>query len=213
MNIDQIAQLMPLLEKYCQPKIVLINTLIESFADRNWYFRKEFIESMWGGTDIVMIALQSFSLNYYINNIKNIKEYRTTRNKYVSLVYDDYGGVPLCRENFVESRWNAKVAPSGMSASKKQYNALVKLAKNIVQHGAKIVVFQSPVRVDALDESQIAKLNKHWKKLESLQRKGMFVFLNHGMDREYSEDDFVDSTHLSAKGALRFTENVMSELK
>jgi hypothetical protein len=138
---------------------------------------------------------------------------RENRYQYASLLYDEFGGVPLPRNGFPidQSRWNEPVATVQSSSA---YEEIACIAAVAEKYGVKdLCIAQTPVRTDAMSLDEKMEFDLYIARMaESCRESGVFfVDLQDVCGR--NERLFVDSAHLSEEGAVVSTEILMSSLR
>lgn len=161
---------------------------------------EDYINSKWS----LKFYVTNFNLYYYIDNYIFLKDCKRYRNIYNSLKYDKYGGseinsrkLEINKERWVNSCIN-------VIKTNVNYEYLDSISKFCSHNKIRLLFFETPVRKKVLDDTTRILLNNHIQKVEKIITKNKFSFVN---SNEIPWDDsfFIDGTHLSSKGARRFT--------
>lgn len=173
---------------------------IDSSLLKNYLISSDFISNLY--------YLKCFDLRYYIDNFKYAKKVRSSKNDYEYLVFDEHGGVNLDGTNFKidMKRWNTGFESGEIIDD--NYLYLDSISSFCKSNNIELLFFQSPFRnglYSSFDNSKLAALKLHVRKIESILETDQHVFIDSNMHL-WGDTLFIDGEHLSSKGAESFTE-------
>jgi hypothetical protein len=155
----------------------------------------------------VPVLLRHFDLQYYVKWSFKIAQSRSSRNEYLSVMFDPSGSLPLeiSYPNINWRRWNLKVSPEEVDPT--QYDELARIADLVRDRGMNLICIQPPMRRGSVLVESIAAVDDHWSRIEKILARRGFRFWNLN-DIGLSDDYFADYSHLNYKGAPIFSEIV-----
>jgi len=164
-----------------------------------------------GSSYWVPVLLRHFDLQYYVQRSFSIVQDRSSRNEYLSLMFDRWGSIPLkiSFPNINWRRWNLKVELEKVDPT--QYDEMARVADLVRNGGMNLICIQSPMRRGSVPVDATAAMDEHWRHIERILGSRGFHLRNHsaiGLSDEY----FADYSHLNDQGAPIFSEIVGREL-
>ncbi len=216
MNMQDNFYLLKALNGKYHPDTILLASSISEFEMPSkvvdYEVVKEYLNA--GSFGAKLRYITNFNLRYYMDNTKFKKSVIEKMNQYECLVFDKYGGVNIDDTNFEidRNRWELSFDTSKINMS--HYDYLDSIAVYCKLRNIKILFFQSPFRKGVYDQfgtNQLRRLKEHTSRIESILRNSNHVFID--SDKIGWDDSlFIDSEHLSAKGAAAFTEYCFEQL-
>ena len=195
--------------KIQKPKSLIFVSNIIDFTNRekdelneNEYDNQE-IEKYLTTHNSMFYHLEYFNLKYYFRGCLLRKGYKSGRNFYLTLQYDDHGGTPIDPKKFQYNieRWNNSFTKP---PNEKYYNYLDSILNYCKLNNIQFFFFQSPTRKKTLIKNEKEILLNHCKKVENIvcEKGGFFVNSN---DEKWDDSLFIDGIHLNENGADLFT--------
>lgn len=209
LKIKDIAELMPLFIKLYRPKIVLCASNIMDFMQPNVQYNvKEIEEEILNRKSVYTYLFKK----YYVSHTRKNKKNYISDDVYTSLKFDNFGGVGFANENFnvADSRW--RLRHSSNKIKPENYYALETLSKFLSNHKVQLIFVQSPIRQALQDSKYSRETGNHLQKVKGILKKydGIAIDLSNS---KYSDNFFVDSTHLNRNGANNFTNQFIQKYK
>ena len=211
LSIKQSEYFIRFLVPLYRPKVVIIvSSPLDFYFDKRdaSLFDKEEVNRYLSDGDIIRSYSRHVYPLYMLKASRNIKQQRLLNTMYESLLYDPYGGVLLNidKSNINQQRWDTKLHLSQIDDN--AYGSLERLANFLAAEGIVLVMVQPPIRRAAITGTEDS-VERHWKRIEDISLKTSFIFINMDRKLEFSDDYFVDYTHLNRRGADIFTTSLV----
>lgn len=150
-----------------------------------------------------------------IKREKELNEDNKDNNRYASLKFDNYGGVPLyIKKGNLSSKLRNERIPFPTDFTGGQYLALKNLAAFLKSKCIKLIFVQTPIMRSYRYDSVIKlRLESHFTKCKTIVDAQGGYYLNFYDARVFADSLFVDNLHLSSFGAKIFTEQIVKNIK
>ena len=145
---------------------------------------------------------------------RTLHEQRTQNNIYLSLKFDQGGGVSIDppRMSISKGLWNAKFEPHHLNET--NYVALEEHVKELSAKGILTIIIQSPMRSHFLNDDKAAEpITKHWQRLDKIASENGGYFVNMHAELSLGDEYFVDWGHLNSRGSKIFTQKLFEKLE
>ena len=155
-----------------------------------------------------LFHIKCFNLRYMVDNTKYTKQVKASKNQYESLIFDQYGAVEIDDTDFKidPDRWDDNFNEDKLNLSNFSY--LDSISSFCKSNGIKLLFFQSPFRkgiFENLNTKKSEALDQYVKRISGILKRDDHIFVD--SDKILWDDSlFVDSEHMSVKGAKLFTE-------
>lgn len=197
--------------KVCKPKVLLIGTSANDFhhvssAEKNIDYA--LLSEILNHDRAESSYLDIRHIYYNILNMNKVDDERVDTAVTGSLFFDHSGGVPLAYKDWSkDKRWN-KGLVDGDSISESNYTALLELANFLKAEGIKLVLVQTPIRVDAL-KLRGEYFYQHVERLKAISLSAEFVFID-ALELDLASKYFADTSHLNLEGAKILSQHILS---
>ena len=206
-NIAEDYNLIKIFSQRHKPKTIIISSAYMDFNNDSKGINYYSLENYLDGNKISdfkylnMRNLLSESRNYF--NMKNDTK------SYLSLMYDDCGGINFEKNNFNINlnRWNGNSIDEFVFDSSR-YNYLDSISVYCSRNDIKLVFIQSPFRegyYSQLNKQALNILNTHENKINLILSRNNQIFIK-TENQLWRDDLFVDYSHLNKEGAKKYTQ-------
>jgi hypothetical protein len=211
MKIGQTRALLESLLRIYRPRIVIfvcgpMDFYLTPFPAQ-FFDPSEVVQFINGRSWWLPVLMHHFDLQYYVNWSFKIRRSRSSRDEYLSVMFDRWGSIPLeiSYPKINWRRWNLKVEPEQMDPT--QYDELARVADLARNRGLNLICVQPPMRQGSVPASATSVIDEHWRKMEKILAGRGFHLWNFS-EIGLSDDYFCDYSHLNNKGAPIFSEMV-----
>lgn len=196
-----------------RPQTLIFATNIYEFSNRHILFSYDLIEDYLCADDNpIQYYLKRFNLQYFMEHFPRIRNIRLRSDDRFELSYDRHGSVNITHIGTPEDRyWNRTFLESDINY---RYDNLKELADFASSNNIKLIVVQTPIRSELLDNLSSEDKNRRKQHIEEIRN----IIANHGFsfidsNTVFWEDIlFANGTHLNVYGAKKFSEFIFEEL-
>lgn len=187
-----------------KPETIIITSNFMDFQNEWSKIKFELLDSYLSKT----YTKSGFDLRYNIKNAEELEAYMQNQSLYNYLNYDDHGGVNLDAQYLITDslRWKGRAVDES-PLDPIQYAYLDSISNFCNSNKISLIFVQSPFRVgyySQMTSDQKAYLNNHVKKVDSILGINNQFFIN-TLDNKWSDELFVDYSHLNKEGSEVFT--------
>ncbi len=216
LNMQENFNLLKLYFKKYNPKTIIISSNYIDFRASHQKIKYNLIHEYLESQNSIGFYFKAWNFKQYIMDSREYGLYKTDRTNYQSLKFDKTGGVnyPKIKFNLNVKRWNgSQIKNEELNPS--QYFYLDSIAKFCFNNRINLVFVQSPFRqgyYSKLKPDELTFLNNHNYKVKEILFENNAIFIN-ANNETWDDSLFVDFTHLSEEGSLRYTEYFLNKLK
>lgn len=191
-----------------EPKsVILFSNIVDFFDENGSQFQGEDLKNYMDGkawNDVILAVKYAFP-----NNIVTMQEYKAhikDRNFYSTLLFDEYGGVPLevYGDSIDETRWNILLEEDNVQ--ERQYQALEELCQLAKAVDIELYFVQTPSRYHYLSAGGMNYLESHKKRCQEIIEKYGQNYYDATDFEKYDDSLFADYIHLNREGSELLTE-------
>ena len=213
MTIRDTDSWLSLFMKECVPNRIVLLLGVNDFRKTTSSDHKNF--HMDEISEILSGKLSSFDYmnirdTYYVlKNLSKIDNERESRKMKGSLSFDKGGSVPISyRDWSVAAHWlKGFIGPDKIDAE--SYTALSILLGKLNQKNIETIIVLSPIRRDMLSKKG-SDFSEFQKKIRNIREKHGASLLDMTYSQRFSNDDYVDTTHLNEQGAEKLSNIVVN---
>ncbi|MBN2789753.1 MAG: hypothetical protein JXR69_06160 [Candidatus Delongbacteria bacterium] len=154
-----------------------------------------------------------FNLKYYKDNYQLNNERKKRINTYQTLDFDENGGalLDIDKNHINKLRWKKDVTE--FDISDRELKNLESMIELLSKNNIRFVLVISPQRSSLIDSTKQLSIDRKIRKISSIVKKKNSFFINSYEKGLWDDSLYVDYAHFNLKGARKFTEFIVDELK
>ena len=197
-----------------KPKFIILACNILDFHNNNKCINFTFLQKYLNKEFYFLEMLQSFKLKYYLNNLGTSKRDKCFKNHYNCLSFDNFGFASLESHNFKinEKRWSDF---NKNELRNRKYLYFDSIAIYCNKNNIDFIILETPIRngiTSKLDKSDLYCIEKHRNTLNNvLSKHNLRQVIT--IKTDWSDNLFVDPTHLNSKGSKIITKLSLEKLE
>ena len=209
LSIMDVRGLISVFQEMYHPKTVICVSNVMDFATPQIQYDIVELSSFMKTKEVKSYQWFNYCAYFLKQSFKNLLNFNTNR-VYTSLVFDQWGGVPLAEKNFMtkQVRWDEELHFDTINLQ--AYDALADISSYLKKKNVHFVFIQPPVRQKIMDSVYYAAMAKHTNRVREIIESNGHTFADKS-EAKYADSLFVDSAHLNSLGAKRLTQEIFQE--
>lgn len=214
LKVQEVFDLLKLINLSKVKKIIYLNQYFDFYGESINDYNKEHVKKYLNNKFDLSPYLKTFNtLNYDFKDYILWKKRYINNNYYNDLGFNEYGDVELFipKHNINLKRWNEIVNTENL---KNNFDSFENMIKFLNKNKIELIVVTTPYRKEFFSiDKFINQYNAYSMKILELNKQYDFKYINLQNSLELSDTFFVDSSHLSSKGAELVSKKIVEIIK